>query len=294
MADFYLGSTSLNSLYLGTDKINDVVDYLTFMSASGGTITTDGSFRTHTFTTNDTFTVHREGQAEVFLVGGGGGGGGGTTIFSGGGGGAGGVVLVPGLYVESGSYSITVGDGGAPQTNGQSSLFADILIALGGGAGGGQSEGNAVPANNGGSGGGRNTFDNIIGSALQPTASGLAGDYGYGNDGVLGGGGASNTGSNDVSGYGGDGYLYRGTYYAGGGGAGTGRSFSQNGGQGGGGRGGAFFFSTAYYAQSGTANTGAGGGGGLANNVAPPVGVFLRAGEDGGSGIVIIRYQFQP
>ena len=291
MAQYYLGSTPTNQFYLGNTKINDTADYLSFISASGGTIETSGSFKIHTFTASADFTVTRGGRAsDVFIVAGGGGGGNATTIISAGGGGAGGVVLSNNFDFSIGTFPVVVGAGGAIQQNGQTSSLAG-LVALGGGAGGGSVDGSAVPALNGGSGGGANTFDDIVGIGLQPTAS----TAGFGNDGVLGGGGASNTGSSDILGTGGDGILFRGVYYAGGGGAGTARTFSEeNGGLGEGGRGGAFFSSTAYTAAPGDNGFGAGGGGGLANSIAQPVGGALRTGAVGGSGVVKIVYQFQP
>ena len=56
-------------------------------SASGGTVTTDGSDNIHTFTSSGTFTVTGSRNMHILIVAGGGGGGAGR----GGGGGAGGV-----------------------------------------------------------------------------------------------------------------------------------------------------------------------------------------------------------
>jgi hypothetical protein len=65
---------------------------ITFMTATGGTVTTSGSFKIHTFTGNGTFTVTEvgsgyanAGKVEYLVVAGGGGGSGGR----GGGGGVG-------------------------------------------------------------------------------------------------------------------------------------------------------------------------------------------------------------
>jgi hypothetical protein len=83
-----------------------------FASATGGTLTTatiNGfSYNIHTFTTvgSNSITFTNGGPIEVFMVGGGGGGG------SLGGGGAGGAVMNVSNTIASGTYSLTVGDGG--------------------------------------------------------------------------------------------------------------------------------------------------------------------------------------
>jgi len=94
-------------------------------------------------------------------------------------------------------------------------------------------------------------------------------------------------------------------YYAGGGGGGNGyygtstgpdHGGSGDGGIGGGGDGGAAFLNTNSCApvptqgDAGTANTGGGGGGSQSGPSSSPT---ARAGNTGGSGIVIIRYRFQ-
>jgi len=95
-------------------------------TASGGTETTVGAYKVHTFTSSGTFTVTKGGLVDLLLVGGGGGGGRvynyGTQVndpshtwgtFHGGGGGGGEVVSRSLFTVEPGTYSITVGDGGS-------------------------------------------------------------------------------------------------------------------------------------------------------------------------------------
>jgi hypothetical protein len=110
--------------------------------ATGGTVTTSGGYRIHTFTTGDnSFVMTYPGTVEVLLVGGGGGGGG-----IGGGGGAGGFVYESQLQLGAGTLNVTVGAGGggepshnslaAPGGNSYISNPASrILDARGGGRG---------------------------------------------------------------------------------------------------------------------------------------------------------------
>ena len=274
--------------------------------ASGGTITADGNYTYHTFTSTGTFiALDRIRGAEALVIAGGGGG----ARRHGGGGGAGGVshhnyqTFMPGS-----SYAVTVGAGGAGSTNsgggigtiGGNSSFGSI-ISNGGGPGIGTG---TKSAGNGGSGGGSSDYGTsatIGGSATQGNTGGAVG---YGNNGgggkdngantlcAGGGGGAGAVGqtapSTSQPGAGGDGLNTWSAwatatstgvngYYAGGGG---GSSFNQEtfgaGGLGGGGAG-----SSTSTATAGTANTGSGGGGQGNDNA--------NAGS-GGSGLVIIRY----
>ncbi len=234
-------------------------------------------------------------SAEVLVVGGGGGGGGST----GGGGGAGGLLSNGSFALTEGSYSVTIGEGGAggiggvTGTNGGNSVFGS-LIAYGGG-GGASNQGTTPNGSAGGSGGGA--------SYVTSAGTGGAGTSGQGNDGGAmgagwpawrtgGGGGAGAVGtssSNTMVGNGGigisseiTGFL---TWYAGGGGGGVyGESTVGTGGQGGGGSGGGDI--NAPLVTSGTPNTG-GGGGGQGNNLPGAAGA-------GGSGIVIIAYESDP
>ena len=259
-------------------------DYLyNFFVASGGIVTTytenNITYKSHTFLSTDTFTVTNGNTiADVLLVAGGGGG----PKF-GGGGGAGGVLVANSTSISVGTYSITIGQGGAgavhypvtQSSNGQDTT-ALSLTAIGGGRGAGATS-NEPAAGSGGSGGG------TVGSDLRPAGSGTAGQ---GNNGESsgniagGGGGAGQPGGSNGPGHGGDGILnsYRdGTnvYYGGGGGGSYPTQPDYPGGLGGGGAG-----SKSGTGGGGTANTGGGGGsgGGIGN------------GGTGGSGIVIIRY----
>ena len=263
-----------------------------FVSATGGTITFANvsgiDYKIHSFTSvgtaNFTLTSPASLVATVLVVAGGGAGG----FDDGGGGGAGGVIYNAAFTITSGTYGVVVGNGGTSNgANGGNSVLSS-LTAVGGG-GGANSNGNGQ---NGGSGGG-------IGWAVNTPGSGTAGQGFAGGGGttapnyaVGGGGGAGGvggTGSGITPGNGGIGvsHTIAGTTYNVGGGGGGGlavqntngtNSTASFGGGNGAGRG-----STA--AVAGTPNTGGGGGG--ANNMQATNGAF------GGSGIVIIAYQYQ-
>jgi hypothetical protein len=112
--------------------------------ATGGTTTTAGGYKIHTFTlaesgTNLTFSGG-VGNVEVLVIAGGGGGGSQNSpgTYGGGGGGAGGLVTISALPVISTSYPVVVGNGGAVNTSGANSTFSTIT-AVGGGFGGNNS-----------------------------------------------------------------------------------------------------------------------------------------------------------
>jgi len=287
-----------------------------FLSATGGTITTSGDYKIHTFTGPGDFTVQQlsdnaaDNTVSYMVVAGGASGGRGNSL--GGGGGAGGFREYKGpsdcytasplngnpggtaVTVTATSYPITVGAGGAPlpaapavaQGNpGSNSVFSTIISAGGGGGGGW----NATPGLPGGSGGGSGNSSPSEGAGNTPPVSPPQGQPG-GNRcnsgcGVGGGGGATQAGDTASGGTadGGDGAQTSingtATYYAGGGGGGANLP-SNNGGQGGGGEGGFPGPGT-----DGTANTGGGGGGNYQ--------VSASSSGAGGSGIVIIRYKYQ-
>ena len=266
------------------------------MIASGGNTDAQISgtqFHNHIFTADGTLTVTQGGYVEYLVVGGGGGGGS-RQNSTGGGGGAGGY-RTGFLQVPKGSYSITVGAGGAISgttgqgNDGAASVFHTITASGGGGGGFGASVGRPSQGLANGSGGGGG-YD---------SAGGAGGDYGNnggagGSSGAGlahssgGGGGASAVGfagSSTAGGPGGAGTASTITgssvTYAGGGGGGGNAGTGANPGTGGAGGGGAA--GTTGNGTAGTANTG-GGGGGAGN---------AGLGNVGGSGIVIIRY-FKP
>jgi hypothetical protein len=257
-----------------------------FVAATGGTVTTDGNYKVHTFTSSGTFTVTNGGNVQYLVVGGGGGGG----SFVGGGGGAGGMLAnaTDDYPVTAQAYTITVGTGGSgaattdsAATAGGNSVF-DTFTATGGGRG---ASGNTsvTAAGNGGSGGGGSFHS--TGAGTGTSGQGHNGGTSSGSTDSGGGGGASAAGTNGTTGtQGGAGgagtsnsITGSAVTYAGGGGG------SANGNKGLGGAGGGGDGSTnGGTAVAGTANTGGGGGSG-----------YLNAGAAGGSGVVIIRYQFQ-
>mgnify|MGYP001600653551 FL=1 len=272
------------------------------MSATGGnTITTDGDYKVHTFTSDGTFTPTITGvnksDVEYLVIAGGGGGGhsDGGSLRGAGGGGAGGYKTGD-LSVTSGTgYSITVGDGGTggsgtysnAATAGANSVFSSIT-STGGGGGKGHTE--SADNSTGGSGGGGSwSTSRTSGGSASPAGQGNAGGAGgdsHPNHGGGGGGGAGAAGSARSSGTGGAGGVGLASSITGasvtraGGGGGGG---SSTGGAGGSGGGGAGQSGTSNSSTAGTANTG-GGGGGAADG--------SDAGGNGGSGIVIIRYKF--
>ncbi len=309
--------------WLVTDSgLQDEAPGSQYVTATGGTETTSGNFKIHTFTGPGTFSVTKAGNSAGsntvdYLVVAGGGGGGGCGY--GGGGGAGGYRESPGtasgsytvsplgaspavaLPVPAQDYTIQIGAGGAGGTpgsptrigsSGTPSVFSTITSTAGGG-GGGESE-NGLP---GGSGGGASYGPNTGGTGNTPPVSPPQGNAGGSqgpaaptNYNVSGGGGATaagTAGTSPTSGVGGAGATSSingtPTARAGGGGGGTGDSGVPGaGGAGGGGNGGGAPSGTGV---AGTVNTGggAGGGGGGGNGT----------GGAGGSGIVIIRYKFQ-
>jgi len=302
-----------------------------YITATGGTITTTGDFKVHTFTGDGTFDVIWAGvspapsNVDYLVIAGGGAGASGNT---GGGGGAGGFrTTFPSPCSNAGafpitktSYPITVGGGasaqGAPVSsvnaedyNGSNSVFSTITSAGGGGGGsnyhGGPNSPNSCGAD-GGSGGG--------GGARGPSPGCRpAGGTGntppvspsQGNPGGLGSRASSDTSGNYQASGGGGGAGGSGqnsTPYGGNGGAGTansitGASVTRAGGGGGG------------VKQGGTGCGGSGGGGDAG---APSAGAGAAGtdntgggggggggntgvglGGNGGKGVVIIRYKFQ-
>ena len=301
-------------LYTDQHNVSDLQQN-SFITATGGTITTSGNFKIHTFTGCGCFTVTQTGvgpsggPAVVDYLVVAGGGGGASSAASGGG--AGGYRLssgtssgsysvpaplagsVPGITVIAQTYPITVGAGGSgaypgSATSGSNSIFSTITSA-GGGAG---TSGN--PGNPGGSGGGNSYAGGTPGTGNTPPVSPPQGNPG-GPGGYLyiggGGGGAGSPGNSGggptgPGGPGGSGSANSisgsPVTYAGGGGGNNGQGSANPGGSGGSGGGGAGG-TNGQNGTPGTANTGGGGGGGFNSYF----------GGTGGKGIVIIRYKYQ-
>lgn len=266
----------------------------TSLLATGGTITTDGLYTVHTFTSSGTFDVPAGNTlaAELLVVGGGGGG-------SAGGGGAGGYLGFtpnsPNPFLLSGRIPVIVGLGGAGVghdvsrgLNGFDSVFGTYLHARGGG-GGGSNVAGLHDGVAGGSGGGGGPNGGLGGSTAPDNTQGHPGstDGGFGLPSwPSGGGGGFSTLPTDApdgshGGDGGEGWdnVITGTslQYCGGGG-GSIRGTSSGGGAGsyGGGDG----TGNAANGEAGTDGTGGGGGGAGGGMI----------GGKGGSGIVVVRY----
>jgi hypothetical protein len=236
-------------------------------------------------------TVVAQPEVDFLVVAGGGGGG----DRHGGGGGAGGYRTGSATLALGTSYTVTVGAGG-----GGGNYEANNSFARGSGLRGSDSTFNTTTSNGGGGGA---TFDGYNdgtnrgsgggGSGQGSGQTGQTGTAGQGNSGGNaggtlpsggGGGGAGGAGGNisgNNGGNGGPGSTWiNGTTYAGGGGGAAGASTGAGGtgGSGGGGNGSWNAGNT-----PGAANTG-GGGGGSRSNEEP------SAGQNGGSGVVILRY----
>jgi len=277
--------------------------------ATGGTITTAGGYRIHTFTSSGTFSAPYTGRAEVLVVGGGGGG---API--GGGGGAGGYVYESAVSVIGGqNYTINRGGGGAggfhhysdEGTSGGPSSFVGPnanIEAVGGGKGGQYSAGSTIPAMSGGSGGGGPGGNGTPGTVYtsypgeHPGGTGVIGQGhpgGYGHHGT--GPGYPNPGtsrySNWVRCHGGQGITNAiggsAVIYAAGGAGGThvnpAYGHSPDPGGAGDGTGNSGTHGGAVATAGGT-NRGGGGGGGAHPGGENPAGL-------GGPGVVIVKYR---
>lgn len=209
--------------------------------------------------------------ANYILIGGGGGGGNGAVPGqnTAGGGGGGGQITTGTVSLSAQTYTITVGDGGAANTNGgNTTAFSATAI---GGLKGANSTSNAG-GNGGNSGSGKTGGNGQTGNAGGPDAGGGgAGDSTNGSNSPGGTGGAGGAGTTLTS------LGYSITYAGGGGGGGAGSAqVGGAGGAGGGGAGG----NNGSAGTAGTANTGGGGGGSSGSNNGAP----------GGSGVAIVWY----
>jgi hypothetical protein len=290
-------------------QASDISENATFTVATGGTVTTCGNDKIHTFTSPGTFCVTSVGNSagggdtvDYMVVAGGGAGGFSWGSIPGGqppttqtraGGGAGGYrasgfgpapLQAPSLTITATGFPITVGAGGSSALNGSNSIFSTITSA---GGGGGSYSTPATPtgsAHPGGSGGGQSYISGAGGTGNSPPVSPPQGNNGGSGSvpgGAGGGGGATAAGGNSPNGAGGAGapnaISGSATTYAGGGGGGQAAGGAGGGGTGGNQPGG--------QGSAGTANTGGGGGGGTAHGT--------NGSAAGGSGIVIIRYRYQ-
>jgi hypothetical protein len=242
-----------------------------FVAATGGTITTSGNDKIHTFTGPGTFTVSgiaacaaNNVVSYMVVAGGGAGGGSGQCNTAGGGGGAGG-------FREAKSpatpYTASPLDGYPSAPNRITVTATAFPITVGGGGVGNQGYGSMTSGNQG-----NNSIFSSITSAGGGGGATAVGSVGNPPTGGGPGGAGATTSINATP-----------TAFAGGGAGGNGSSSGGTGGGGAGANGGPNSIGTA-----GTANTG-GGGGGSQTGTSGPNGT----GGNGGSGIVIIRYKFQ-
>ena len=278
---------AINTAGTGGDSTTESRDTLpNGIGATGGTITTYGNYRVHTFLTDGTFEITsnlNSSTFEVLMVGGGAGGGGTSTNFSnqnsqgaGGGGGGGGVRVETSQTGTVQTYAVVVGEGGAVQTYGEGtefgSLKTDATNDQGGAKGDQATSGNSNGSNAaGGGGGGAGAV--IFQGSPQNGAGGAGGqDFNYGGDG--GASWASGTGGNFTGGGGGGGF------YGNDGGQGAHVGFESKGGDGGDGLANAFQTgSNQYY--------GGGGGGGFCvtgNHGLTNPGLQAAGGSGGGGG----------
>jgi hypothetical protein len=314
--------------WINIQETSNSVTGNTFVTATGGTISTCGNFKTHVFTGPGTFCVSQisnnpsNNTLEYLVVAGGGGGG----SCQGGGGGGGGFrtfTALPGtnspLNAPAGltatvtGYPIAVGSGGSQGTTngprggaGANSTFSTITSTGGGGGGSYTPCGTnrtGGPGGSGGGGGGKDLGGGNGGSGNTPPVSPPQGNNGgnrpgpSGNSYGAGGGAAGAAGTPDVS-TGADGSFVQ-TGFIGplspsyGESGPNGRYFAG----GGGGR----PISNPNSGGLGGGGNGSsctstspgavntGGGGGHGNNPGSPT---PNVGT-GGSGIVMIRYKFQ-
>lgn len=140
-----LSESNLGTPLATSNTITVVDSALVYINATGGSISTAGGFRVHTFTTSDSFVINSvpalsPGSVEYLIVGGGGGGGGGSFPPPAGAPPAGYVpapTYVPTLYVTNGSAG---GGGGGGVLTGSTPVTANTYsIVVGAGGGGGQS-----------------------------------------------------------------------------------------------------------------------------------------------------------
>jgi hypothetical protein len=211
------------------DSTSDVSGKPSYVLATGGTILTNGDFKTHVFTSDGDFTVTNAGAPGgsttidyTIIAGGGGGGQGNSPVYMGGAGGAGGFrlsnsvgclaapVMSPlanptGVTVSEQTYPIVVGAGGAKApgdnakgNNGNAS--SGFSISSAGGGFGAAGAGTPEAGGPGGSGGG-STQGQPAGTGNTPPVSppqgnnGGVGHPGNNNSGA-GGGGAGAVGGN--------------------------------------------------------------------------------------------------
>ena len=296
----FIDSYELGNVYLGATKIQSGGEG-TYISATGGTISYSGNYKIHTFVntssvsfeainSTQSFTVESLGSENEFntieylIVGGGSGGSGNTYCgsgcpYTGGHGGAGGTVRTGSFSVNvTGSSTIVIGGGGGGGNVDVDPPLPSYYSDFGGNSVVSSSIFNVNISASGGIGVLRLSFNaqggsnaDYVGGIGDTTARTGGGGAGAGENGENGSSNAS------IAANGGDGVASSitgvSTYYGGGGGGFANQTaITGSGGLGGGGNAG----------QTGSMNLG--GGGGASGNA---------TGQNGGNGIVIIRYPFK-
>jgi hypothetical protein len=306
-AELWSNTAAINQLTITPASGGDIAQYSTASlygisnvtsgsKATGGIVSSDGTYWYHMFPYSGTFTPTSAISADILCIAGGAAGG----FDGGGGGGAGGIIYFASKSLTTTAYTIAVGAGGAGGGTsfgnaGGNSSFGGETAASGGGGGG---SGNVNNSKAGGSGGGGGAQGSQVGNSSNQSSTGATAIYGNSggtgsNSGSGGGGGGAgaagvSSSSSSAGGAGTNAFSSWASvtqtgvdngYYAGGGGGGTG--FGVAGGRGGIGGGGYGGGPNSVQPFAGIANTGGGGGGGNGNPA---------TSASGGSGLVIIRY----
>ena len=329
-------SQSVTLIYVdGTKGWQDIQDSTSnvtgteFVAATGGTITTSGDYKIHTFTGAGCFQVTNAGNAGgsnkisyLVIAGGGGGAGNPGAVDASAGAGAGGfregkcssdpysaspLASTTALTASVATFPITVGGGGTagPNSsnggNGSNSIFSTITSAGGGGGNYPNSTSPTTGAGGSGSGAAASPTPGTFGAGNTPPVSPPQGNPGgafvaASATAAGGGGGAGAVGGtapgNTVAGAGGAGAttsINASPVQRAGGGGGSAYP-AGTGGDGGAGGGGKGGLAPGNPSPAGLAGTVNTGGGGGAANANPG---NPNPGGAGGSGIVIMRYKFQ-
>jgi hypothetical protein len=273
---------------------------------TGGTITTSGDYRIHSFTSSGNFVTPAgfptvTANYTIFAGGGGGGAGQVASSLGGGGGGGGGYLTGNSSIAASTTYAVVIGAGGAGSPANVSSSSANgsnstalSLTSIGGGGGGNRN--GVEQGKDGGSGGGSCGTASLDGGAGTSGQGNRGGNQTTGDWGATGGGGKTAVGINANSmtstagGSGVEDTLTGSTVIVSGGGGGGGSNSGTGGnasGATGNSSGGAGAdFNSQVTGGDAPVNRGGGGGGSAAANGS----VTVTRGGNGASGRVIIRY----
>lgn len=176
------GSTRTGTMTIATQTFT-VTQAVAPLICTGGTITTAGGKKIHTFTSSGSLVCTGAGSAEIVAIGGGGKGARVTNNPSYGGGGGGGASAISTIVISGGSYPVVVGAGSTTtDAGGDSSFNATSVVAKGGGS----------VANNSGTGASGGTASSSTGT---DTYNGGNGANSAGTSSGGGGGGAGRTGA---------------------------------------------------------------------------------------------------